>query len=212
MWCAFSHFAHEEARVRGFTTTLLAMTALAGTAAGSYAQTTHPPPELGVGVTWLVPRPGGDYVTDQMTEPNAVVRFTMPFASSFAIEGLVSIGQQDDDPRQRTEGLYVVQIKQRLPGFEQRPLHIFITYGVVGYYAHVVQREVEYGNGQRVRGFSYSEIEEPLATQFGVGIQRRLTPRLAIRGDAQLLTLLTLPLGYSFSTGVSVALGHYSTN
>jgi hypothetical protein len=101
----------------------------------------------------------------------------------------------------------VVQMKQRLPGFEQRPLQMFITYGVVGYYAHVVQREVEYGNGQQVRGFSYSEIEEPLATQFGVGIQRRLTPRLAIRGDSQLLTLLTLPLGYSVSASVSVALG-----
>jgi hypothetical protein len=59
-----------------------------------------------------------------------------------------------------TEGLYVVQIKQRLPGFEQRPLHLFITYGVVGYYAHVVQREVESGNGQQARGFSYSEIED----------------------------------------------------
>ena len=198
--------------MRRFTTTLFALTALAGAAADSLAQTAHPPPELGIGVSWLVPRPGGDYVTDQMTEPTAVVRVTMPFANSFAIEGLVSIGQQDEDPRQRTEGLYVVQIKQRLPGFEQRPFHIFITYGVVGYYAHVVQREVEYGNGQRARGFSYSEIEEPLATQFGVGIQRRLTPRLAVRGDAQLLTLLTLPLGYAFSTGVSVALGHYSTN
>ena len=205
-------FTHEEVHVRRFTTTLFALTALAGAAADSLAQTAHPPPELGIGVSWLVPRPGGDYVTDQMTEPTAVVRVTMPFANSFAIEGLVSIGQQDEAPRQRTEGLYVVQIKQRLPGFEQRPFHIFITYGVVGYYAHVVQREVEYGNGQRARGFSYSEIEQPLATQFGVGIQRRLTPRLAVRGDAQLLTLLTLPLGYAFSTGVSVALGHYSTN
>ena len=198
--------------MRRFTTTLFALAALAGTAADLHAQSTLPPAELGVGVTRLVSRPGTDYVTDQMTEPNAVVRFTMPFASSFAIEGLVSIGQQGEALRQRTDGLYVVQIKQRLPGFEQRRHHIFITYGVVGYYAHVVQREVEYGDGQRARGFSYSEFEEPLATQFGVGIQRRLTSRLAVRGDAQLLTLVTLPLGYSLSASMSVALGRYSTN
>lgn len=195
-----------------FTAALLALIGLASTAADSQAQTSHPPPELGVGATWLLPRHGADYVTDEMTKPNAAVRFTMPFARNFAVEGLVTMGQQDEDPRQRTEGLYVVQIKQRLPGFEQRPLQMFITYGVVGYYAHVVQREVEYSNGQRVPGFSYSELEEPLATQFGIGIQRRLTSRLATRADAQLLTLLTLPLGCSFSTGVSVALGRYSTN
>ncbi|HEX7798136.1 MAG TPA: hypothetical protein VF456_27420, partial [Vicinamibacterales bacterium] len=111
--------------MRRFTTTLFALIALASTAADSEAQTTHPPPELGVGVTWLVPRHGGDYVTDEMTEPNAVVRFTMPFARNFAVEGLVSIGQQHEDPRQRTEGLYGVQIKQRLPGFEQRHLQMF---------------------------------------------------------------------------------------
>jgi len=92
--------------MRGFTTALLALMALASTAADSQAQTTRPPQELGVGVTWLVPRGGGDYVNDQMTEPTALVRFTMPFARNFAVEGLFSIGQQDEETRRRTEGLY----------------------------------------------------------------------------------------------------------
>src|SRR5262249_10143781 len=128
------------------TTTVLALMALASSPANSQAQTTHAPPELGVGVTWLVPNSGSDYVTDQMTEPNANVRFTMPFANNFAVEGLVSIGQQGEGARRRAEGPYVAQIKQRMPGLEQRPVHVFITYGVVGYYAHVVQRDLESGD------------------------------------------------------------------
>jgi len=192
-------------------TALFALVVLAGAAADSLGQTTHAPPEVGLGVSWLVPR-YADYVTDHMTEPNAGMRITVPFARSFAVEGLISIGRQSDSTRQRSEGLYVTQIKQQLTGFERQALHVFITYGLVGYYAHVVQRELEYEDRRRVRGFSYSEIEEPFATTFGIGVQRRLTQRLAIRADAQLLTLLTLPLGYSFSTSASVALGRYSTN
>ena len=196
--------------MRKLVTATLVWLAIFAAAGETNAQPIHPP-ELGAGVTWLVPR-YGDYVTDEMTEPNAGVSLTLPFARQFAFESQVTLGRKSDASRERTEGLYILRIKQWLPGFEQRTVHPFVTYGLAGYYAHVVQRDVEHANGERVRGFAYSELEEPIATMFGVGIQRRLTERIAIRADAQLLTFLILPLGYSFSTSASVALGRYSTN
>jgi hypothetical protein len=192
-------------------TPLIAWLSVFCTATQSNAQTAHAPPELGVGVSWLVPR-YGDYVTDTMTEPTGGVRITLPFARNFAFESLVTLGRQGNDVRHRTEGLYVLQVKQRVYANELQSIQMFVTYGAAGYYAHVVQREIQRDGVVQTRGFSYSEVEQPLATMFGIGVQRRLGQRIAIRADAQLLTLLYLPLGYGVSTGVSIPLGRYSTN
>jgi hypothetical protein len=181
----------------------LAFFAVAGLTPAS-AQTVGPArPEFGVGVNWLIPI-YSDYSTDEFSEPTGHVRITWPFARHFSLEGITTIGRRTDDYSSRTEGLYVVQVQQRLGGSDHS-LQTFVTYGGAGYYSHVVYRAASF-NGVTMPHGSFSKIEPPVATTVGVGVQQRLARRLAIRVDAQLLTLLYLPLGYALSTSVSVPL------
>lgn len=89
--------------------------------------------------------------------------------------------------------------------FERRSIQPFITYGAVGYFAHVNGRDIP-GDSVNFSSASFSEIEAPVATMVGAGLQHRLGRHVAIRADVQLLTFLYLPLGYEFSTSVSIPL------
>ena len=69
------------------------------------------------------------------------------------------------------------------------------------------------GDVLKVQPFSYAETDEPIATTIGGGFQQTLGRRLAVRADAQLVTLLWLPLGVRFSAGVSIPFGQgYARN
>jgi hypothetical protein len=180
---------------------ILTATALS---AHANAQTLRPPPEIGIGMNRLVPA-SGDYSTDEFSEPTGHVRLTIPFARHFGFEAIATVGRRDDDYWTRTEGLYILQVKQSLGRFDRRSLQPFITYGAVGHFAHVVDRYIQ-RQGANVRTASFVEIEPPVATMVGVGLQQRLGRRVAIRADAQLLTFVYVPLGCAFSTSVSIPL------
>jgi hypothetical protein len=175
----------------------------------------RPPPEVGVGVTRFLPT-FGDFDTDSLTEGSADLRVTLPFTPRFAFEAIGTIGQRRNEFWNRTEGLYLMQIRQRLRRTDTSPFQPFITYGAVGYYAHVTQRELRIpqpGGGMYTSpATTYDEMEQPIATAVGVGFQQRLGSQVAIRADTQLVTFLFLPLGMRFSTTVSLPLGRYSTN
>ena len=179
-----------------------------GSAADSQTPPTrHPPPEVGVGMDRFFPT-FGDYVTDSLAEPSANLRVTLPFTPRFAFEAIATIGQRGNEFWQRTEGLYFLQIRQRLRRDQRRPFQPFITYGATGYYSHFTQRDVPIrqsdGSVKTYPGFEYTETEEPVATAFGVGFQQRLGAQVALRADAQLVTFVYLPLGFRISTSVSL--------
>lgn len=186
---------------------LLAMV-IGMSALSSHAQaqaSTHPSPEIGAGISRMVPV-YGDYSTDDLSEPTGHLRVTLPFATHFAFEGVTTVGRRADDYWTRTEGLFVFQVQQRFRRAVDAPLQPFVTYGGAGYYAHVTQKEVRRNGVTVSRHGSFNEIDPPLASLFGAGVQERLARHLTVRAEAQLLTLLYLPLGYSFSTSVSIPL------
>ena len=158
----------------------------------------------------------GDFSTDSLNESSAELRVTVPFTPRFAVEGSTTIGQRGSEFFTRIEGLYMVQIRQRLRHSADGAFQPFVTYGAAGYYAHVSQRQVVVpnpgGGVYTTPAYSYTEVDEPFAAVFGGGFQQRLGSRLALRADAQMVTFLYLPLGYRFSTSVSIPLGRYSTN
>jgi hypothetical protein len=178
-------------------------------------QARRPPPEVGVGVTRFFPI-YADSSTDSLDEGSADLRVTLPFTPRFAFEGIGTIGQRGNEYWSRTEGLYLMQIRQRLRRTGSSPFQPFITYGAAGYYAHVAQRDVTIpqrgGGSYIIPADSYNEVDEPFAIAVGAGFQQRLAGYAAVRAEAQLLTFLYLPLGYRFSTSVSIPLGRYSTN
>jgi hypothetical protein len=177
-----------------------------GLPAGANAQASgHRPPEIGAGISRMVPI-YGDYSTDDLSEPTGHLRVTLPFATHFAFEGVTTVGRRADDYWTRTEGLFVFQVQQRFRRALDAPFQPFITYGGAGYYAHVAQKEVRRNGVLVSRHGSFNEIDPPLASLFGAGVQERLARHLTVRAEAQLLTLLYLPLGYSFSTTVSIPL------
>ena len=198
-----------------FAAALLIIGAASGSAAAQQPPARRPPPEVGVGFTKFSPI-YGDYVTDSMAEGSADLRVTLPFTPRFAFEAIGTIGQRGNEYWSRTEGLYMMQIRQRLRRTDSSPFQPFITYGAVGYYAHVAQREVrtpQPGGGVYTSpARKFNEVEEPWATAFGAGFQQRLGSNVAIRAETQFLTFFYLPLGMRFSTTVSIPLGRYSTN
>jgi hypothetical protein len=165
----------------------------------------RPSPEIGAGISRMIPV-YGDYSTDDLSEPTGHLRVTLPFATHFAFEGVTTIGRRADDYWTRTEGLFALQVQQRFRRAVEAPFQPFITYGGAGYYAHVTQHEVRRNGVLVSRHGSFNEIDPPLATLFGAGIQQRLGRHITVRAEAQLLTLLYLPLGYAFSTSASIPL------
>jgi hypothetical protein len=197
---------------------LFAVGAAAGlaTAQQSSTATKRPPAEVTLSAGKLYPI-YFDFFTDDVDELGGDVRVTLPFTPRFAFEGAGTIGRRQNDYSSRVEGFYIMQIKQRLIRAERGAFRPFLTYGVAGYYSHFSRPELHLPgpNGSLMTYPAYSQFEHdpPLATLFGGGFQQRLSNRLALRADVQMMTLLYLPLGSRYSVGLSVALGPgYSMN
>jgi hypothetical protein len=94
------------------------------------------PPEVGIGGEHFFPT-YGDWFTDSLRESSANLRVTLPFTPRFAFEAIGTVGRRGDEFYQRTEGLYFLQVKQRLRRNQLHRFQPFITYGAAGYYAHV---------------------------------------------------------------------------
>jgi hypothetical protein len=177
------------------------------------AQLARPPAEIGGGISGLITIPSQDFFTNDFAAPTADLRITLPLTPRFALEGIGTIGRRGTAFFSRIEGLYVFQIKQHILSGARGGFHPFLIYGVAGYYSHVSQREVRVpqpdGSVFISPAFTYTEWDEPMATLIGGGIQHEIARRLALRADAQLVTLLYLPLGTRISGGISIPFGRY---
>lgn len=169
-----------------------------------------PSPEIAVGVGRL-PTRYGDIITQDLTEPTLDVGVTVPFGARFALEGIWTVGRRNSAYASRTEGLFVGQVRQRLPRLERDGWRPFLTYGAAGYYGlvQIPAAEIPQPGGIVIHrpATSFSEVEELVAMLVGGGVQRRLHRRAAFRVDAQFQTFLWQPLGGRFFAGVSLPLG-----
>ena len=57
--------------------------------------------------------------------------------------------------------------------------------------------------------FSYNQSDPPFFAVIGGGFQRELGRRAAFRADAQMVTLLWLPVGMRLSAGISIPFEQY---
>src|SRR3954470_3422537 len=174
----------------------------------------RPPVEAGAGFTRLIVNEYEDFFSGGPDMLGVDVRTTVPFSPRFSVEGVITVGQRNTDFLDRIEGLYLIQVKQRLQRATHGRFHTFLTYGAAGYWAHVSVPEVRIpqpGGGTTIRRrTTYHEIDQPLAAVIGVGVQHALMPHLAVRAEAQLITVLYIPIGPRFSAGVSIPVGRYA--
>lgn len=198
------------------TRMITAATVIVLSATAALAQNTRPPVEAGIGISAIVSVPYEDFGVSGQT-PSGDFRVTVPVTPRFSLEGQLTVAPRTDHYGRQVEGLYIIAVKQRIARGTRGGFHPFVSYGAAGYFEHrrVNPYTVTLPNGDVTSypGFSYTSIDEPYGTFVGGGVQHAFSRHLAVRGEAQLLTFLWIPLGVRFSTSVSVPIGtRYSMN
>lgn len=188
---------------------------IVGSAAGrAAAQESRPPVEVGAGIGALMTVPYEDFFTNDFASPAGDLRLSVPMSPRFSFEATGSLGRRGNQFNTRLEGLYLLQIKQRLRSATRGGFHAFLAYGLAGYWARVSQKEVRslQPNGEYVvhPAFKYTEWEQPLATFAGGGVQYALSPHVALRTEVRLVSLVFLPMGVRVAGSVSIPIGRYS--
>ena len=157
----------------------------------------RPPVELGVGVNGI--RIADiDFLQPRVAGPALDLRATVPLTARFAVEALVTIDRATNSYERRDEGLYTLQIKQRIARVSTARTHVFLTYGATGNYARVSATR-----------YAYTEADPPVFATVGAGVERTLGRYLGVRVDAQVMTVLYLPLAVRVSAGLSIPFGRY---
>jgi hypothetical protein len=174
------------------------------------AQEVRPPVEIAAGIGQFASIRSYDFEGPSIA-PVADFRVTLPFSPRFSLEGGMALGHEGEHSFQLFEGAYSVQVKQRLVRASQGGFHPFLTYGAMGYFER--RRYPAYSftrpDGTLVSepGGSYTNAILPLLAVFGGGVRQQLGSRVAIRADAQLITILWIPVGTKLSTGLTVSVG-----
>lgn len=125
---------------------------------------------------------------DGTLPPAAELRFSLPVTDRFAIEPFVNIGGTRVGGRRYAEGLWGVQVRQRIVRSTQHDSFAFTTYGAAGAY-------------------SAGGVIPPVLGLFGLGLHVPLTRFLSFRPEAQLLTVHVVPIGGRLVAGFAV--GHW---
>lgn len=193
-------------------TTACAAALLVLLSAAASAQDALPLPELGAGYGGLIVKEKGGDMTVGSSQPAIHLRVTVPFTPRFSFEALTTISSGTSEPGfDRVNGLYILQVKQRLGGAVAQRSHAFLTYGAAGYFARFHQNPVTItrpgGTQYEIVEYRYNQTDPPFFAVVGGGFQRDLGRRVAFRADAQLVTLLWVPVAVRLSAGVSVPLG-----
>ena len=116
------------------------------------------------------------------------LRGTVPLSDRFAVEPFVSAGSRSRRPSEAPEGLYGVQVRQRIVALTGDETHAYAMYGAAGYY-------------------SRSGFLPPLIGLVGFGLHQRVASHIALRAEVQLVTYLFVPVGARFLAGAALDLG-----
>jgi hypothetical protein len=111
-------------------------------------------------------------------------RLTVPATARLAIEPFATVSSR----RAGMEGLFGVQLRQRVAQLDDRGSLVFATYGAAAYYS----------------GRSFGE---GVFGVFGLGLHQRLTGYLAFRPEVQLVTFHVVPIGARLMVGLSLHRG-----
>ena len=181
-------------------------------AAAASAQDPLPLPEIGAGYGGLIVKEKGGDMTVGASQPAIHLRATVPFTPRFSFEALTTISSSTTEPGfDRTNGLYIFQVKQRLGGATDQRSYAFLTYGAAGYYGRFHQNPVSVtlpgGRQENIVEYTYNQTDPPFFAVVGGGVQHDLGRRVAFRADAQLVTLAWHPVAVRLSAGISLPIG-----
>jgi Outer membrane protein beta-barrel domain len=189
-----------------------ALLTLSSPAAAS--QDSLPPVEVGIGYGGLlVNNEGGDYTVGS-TRPAFHLGLTLPYTPRFSFEALLTVSTRTSPTALHlTDGLYILEVKQRIRSLSGDRFHAFLTYGATGYYEHLHQSRttVTHPNGttSTIADYSFSDTAAPFFAAIGGGFQRAIGAHSAVRVDAQLVTVLWVPVGVRLSAGISIPFAEY---
>src|SRR5262245_29110976 len=119
------------------------------------------------------------------------VRVTVPMAARGDVEFLAAAGQT---PEISTDlvGFYGGQFRLRFREQPASALQPFMTIGAIGLVVHS-----HYG----------TDVSPPLLALVGGGMEKRVRQRLIVRGEAQSIMLVVIPVGVRVAAGVSIPIG-----
>jgi hypothetical protein len=184
-------------------------------------------PEIGGGLAFASVAFCGEGLSQGLQHVGAEIHATLPLTQRFALEVSTTLGGRALYPTQygfaiieggdvhRTEGLYAVAVRQRFSS--SRPgLYAFATYGLAGFFGTTTYGAIRltYPNGQVYTSpaTTYNQMVGPVFSIVGGGVQKELTPHLALRADGQVLFFLYIPAGFRTSASMVVPLGRYRTS
>jgi hypothetical protein len=168
-------------RRRAMNKHILIAAALA-VASAAPARAADRPIEIGGGVGTV-----GSWFTSQPFS-GGDLRVSFPVGPRGHVETIAALST----PGEERSGLYGVQYKQRLPTIGAAGIEPFFTAGAIGVF---------------YRDRSDSTLTAPVLNVAGIGFDKRVAARLALRVDAQGIFALIIPAGVRVAAGVSVAVG-----
>ncbi len=159
------------------------------------------PVEIGVSatsvLTWMTT--GGDLratINVPVSERVSIEFFGGPFRETHRGDSGFDLG---------INAFYGVQVRREIDRGRRAGFTPFLTFGAAG----VVARDQTYDcSSGRCTPRETNQVLPPVIVTMGGGLQYAVTPRLAVRIEAQGLVALTLPLGARVSVGISVPVGH----
>ena len=111
---------------------------------------------------------------------------SFPLSEQVAVEPVVTFDFTSRGPA--LAGLYGAKVRARIPGLTTPDAYAYMTIGGAGLYSS------QYG------------VEFPFMGSVGMGAHKRLSPRVALRSEAVVLTYLYMPVGLKLQLGVAINL------
>src|SRR5262245_47165522 len=122
---------------------------------------------------------------DGSLPPSLELRATIPTSERFAVEPFISAGRRHTARGTSTEGLFGVQIRQRLVGWTDEGGFVFASYGAA-----------TYGPFARLRpDMEGWDVYPAVLGQIGLGLRRRLSEHVGLRPEIQVMTVGPIPIG-----------------
>jgi hypothetical protein len=195
-------------------TTTLVLTILAGHARAQ-------PVEVFGGVTGVFLRDAGDFWGTGLRSVGVEARSDLPVSERFALEPFITFGRRSlplnaygatvrGGDTERVEAVYGMVVRQVLRSTQRPGFEAFVTYGVSGFYSRDSAPPRQFVDGRTVveqPAWSHSRNASLPFPTVGVGVQKTLGARAAIRFDTQMTTFLWIPVGARASVGITVPFG-----
>src|SRR5262245_61914744 len=96
--------------------------------ASAQAAPRTPAVEIGGGLGRLFTMEYDDFGGD-LAAPTGDVLVSVPVGRRFALEGILTIGRRANPFSTRTEGIYIVQVRQSIERWTRGRRRVFVTYG-----------------------------------------------------------------------------------